>query len=564
MAYRPHAAPQPLLFGYDPVRDLPADHLARLVDQVVDASFKPTPRPAGAGQPPFDPRLPLKVLVYGYCIGLRSSRRLEQACRENLAFLYLTRGDTPSYRTLCTARTSLGSELEQVWEGLFAVAAAVGLERVGRIVVDSTKLRADVSPEAVVKREEFAALRAELLRILAEAETCDTQEAAEGAPATTLGKTVAPEHMRDILRRVRRAQKDRRSDASTPAPDPPASDPPVPDRPDARPEAGTLPGVAWPDRPDGAPSDEAPIASCAGTPTASGLSPRMLQRVKAGLAALALAETEQLAHLALTDPAARMMGEGRERRVRECHAWEVAIDAGLLVAAQTMQENTDNGRLGGLVDAARAHEPGGVWAVDGDSGYYAGDGIAALALAGIDTCIPDSNTAGDLHRGQPVGTTRDQGRGKVPFTYDVEADVYRCPEANTLAPTQTRKANGQEVTVYRAVDPCGACPRAADCLTQPEAQHRTLKVGKHQALLEALRQRFNDPEHVARYHRRGDAVETVFGFLRAVLGYTRWQLRGAEKVACEGRLFAAAYQFRKVHTAQHAAARAARMASAGA
>jgi transposase len=75
------------LIGFDPYRDLPPDHLARLGDQVVDETVKPPKRPDGPGQPPFDPRLCLKVLVYGYATGMRSSRRLEQACQEKLAFL---------------------------------------------------------------------------------------------------------------------------------------------------------------------------------------------------------------------------------------------------------------------------------------------------------------------------------------------------------------------------------------------------------------------------------------------------------------------------------------------
>src|SRR5438270_12114014 len=99
--YRRHSAPQTMLFGYDPVRDLPEDHLARLIERIVEATVRPRSKGTQDGQPAYDPRLCLKVLVYGYCTGVRSSRRLEQHCRESLPYLYLTRGDAPSYRTLC-------------------------------------------------------------------------------------------------------------------------------------------------------------------------------------------------------------------------------------------------------------------------------------------------------------------------------------------------------------------------------------------------------------------------------------------------------------------------------
>src|SRR5206468_935653 len=86
-----------------------------LVYQVVEAAVRPAVRPSGPGQPPFDPRLCVKVLVYGYATGIRSSRRLEQLCAESLPYLYLTRGDTPSYHTLCTARTEQEVSIKQVW-----------------------------------------------------------------------------------------------------------------------------------------------------------------------------------------------------------------------------------------------------------------------------------------------------------------------------------------------------------------------------------------------------------------------------------------------------------------
>ena len=72
-------------------------------------------------------------------------------------------------------------------------------------MVDSTKLRAAASPEAVLTAEEYAPVRAEIQRILAEAEVVDAQEEREGRPGETrLGKTVAREQMRGLVRRVRK------------------------------------------------------------------------------------------------------------------------------------------------------------------------------------------------------------------------------------------------------------------------------------------------------------------------------------------------------------------------
>lgn len=536
MSYRSYAPPAPLLIGYDPFRDLPADHLARLVEQVVEASVSPGCRPAGPGQPPFDPRLPIKVLVYGYATGQRSSRQLERLCDESLPYLFLTRGDTPSYRTLCSVRVEQSELIEQVWIDLFAVADGVGLQRLGHLVVDSTKLRANASPEAVLTADEYEPVRQELQRILAEAAAVDAREAAEGRPGTTrLGREVPPEQMREILRRVRqrRARAKRRRQAEAAG------------RPDAAPSAAAGEAPALEPGPDG---EAGPPEQEEREPPPLG--PRMRPRIEAALAALAAA-AEGEKHLCLTDPAARMMPEGREKRVRECHSFEVAVDreAGLLVVGQTTQEGSDNARLEPLVEAAQAREPEGVKAVDGDSGFYAGEAVGRLLAAGLDLCVPDSNTACDLHRGQPIGTTRERARGQVGFEYDPDRDCYRCPEGNELRRRQQRRGHGQTVTDYRAVRDCRACPLASVCLTQAKAKRRTLRVGEEQPTLAAALRRFAEAGHQERYRHRGEVVESVFGFVRGVLGYRRFLLRGKERVACEGRLIKVGYQLRKVHGA---------------
>lgn len=511
MPYRPYGPPDPLLVGYDPQQELPADHLARLVEQVVEEAVQPPRREVSPGQPPFDPRLCLKVLLYGYATGVRSSRRLERLCRESLPFLFLTRGDTPSYRTLCFARVKYAALFERVWLHLFEVAHAVGMGRIGQIALDSTKVRADASSESVLSAQEYEAVRRRFEQILEEARQVDEQEDEEGGSGDTrLGKAVSRDQVREILRKVR---KERRQ----------AQTPPV--------------------------EEEKPSACAAPEPPRDRITPQLRKRLEAGVEAIRQAQEEGRKHLCLTDPDARMMPEGREGKIRECHSFEVAADkgAGLIVAAQTTQSGVDNERLEALVEAAAEQEPEGVQAVDADSGYYRGDAVGRLIERGIDTCIPDSSTAGDLHRGRPAGTTRDRQRGKVPFSYDAETDTYQCPEGNTLRRTELRHQHGQAVARYRAERDCRACPRAGECLTGRRAARRTLIRGAYQEQLEAALQRFNEPEQRERYRHRGRHIETVFGFLRSVLGYDRWQVRGRERVACEGALWKLAYQLRKAH-----------------
>jgi hypothetical protein len=419
-----------------------------------------------------------------------------------LPFLFLTRGrSVPSHTTLCEFRRQQAELLEQVWVHLFQVAQELGVRRLGHLVVDSSKLRANASPEAVVEASEFEVLRQEFQALLAEAEARDEQEAEEGTPETRTGQSTCQEQVREILRRVRRAQAQRRRGKK--------------------------------------PRQEAPRP----------LGPQMKPRLREGLAALEAAQEQGAKHLCLTDPDSRMMPEGRERKVRQCHSFEVAVDreAGLLVVAQSSQSAQDNSRLEGLVEAAKAQEPEGVKAVDGDSGYYQGAAVGRLLEQGIDVCVPDSQLAADLHRGLPLGTHRQQHRSSVPLVYEEAEDQYRCPQGKVLPFRSERQEAAGKVRIYKTRESCEGCPLAPECLTRGHGRHRQAERRQYEESLEAQRQRFEGEEYQERYRHRGEWVERVFGFLRANLGYTRWLLRGKEGVACESRLFSLAYQLRKLY-----------------
>jgi transposase len=206
--YREYGPAVPSLIGYDPCFCLPTDHLARLVDEVVEESIIPEERKPGPGQPRYDPRLCIKVLVYAYATGVRSSRQMEKNCRENLPYLFLTRGDTPSYRVLCHARVGDRDLIEEVWMNLFEVGDRIGLKRVGRIVVDSSKLRANATREMILDQDEYEAVKDELKKILTEAEAVDVREDREGYEGETrTGKKIDKCQMRDIVRSVRRRRE---------------------------------------------------------------------------------------------------------------------------------------------------------------------------------------------------------------------------------------------------------------------------------------------------------------------------------------------------------------------
>ncbi len=485
------------LFGYDPERDLPPDHLARLVEQVVEEALPPgPPRAPQPGQPSWDQRLVAKVLIYGYATGVRSSRQLEQLCKESLPYLLFTRGAAPSYRVLCSFRVEQESALETVWVSLFAVAKQAGMARLGRVVIDSSVLPASAAKEMVVTQAEYAQLKEALLQALAEAEAVDACEAQAGPPRGPGGKPLPRGQMRDIVRQVRRAQAGR---------------PPQP------------------------------------RPTR--MSGRMQARAQEILEALEQAEQEGREHLCLTDPEARMMHGGREKTVKEGYSLELVLDreAGLAVAHGVKTRGQDNDRLVPLVEAAQEHLPEGVHSVEADSGYYYTPAIRHLLAAGIDVCVPDSATAAALHQGLLPGAGVPPARA---MTYLPEQDCYRCGQGNLLRPVHPcDSGRGYPATRYRAQRSCRECPYAEACfkVTARRREYKTLLRRTDPQPLEASLARFQAPAHQQRYRQRGRWIEGIFGWLKGPFGYRRWSVRGEKHVRAEGTLLTLAYQVRTVH-----------------
>jgi len=357
-------------------------------------------------------------------------------------------------------------------------------------------------------RDEYAKVRSALKDALAEAAIVDAREDKDGyAGETRTGKDVDKCQMRDIVRRVRKSLTCQNVNKES-----------IDERSSSCPKAMTK---------------------------------KMVERVKGAVAAIDQAQSDGRKHLCLTDPDARMMQGGREKRVHQCHSLEVAIDrdCGVLVANDVTAEASDNDRLEPLVEAARRNEPCGVTAADGDSGYFKTEALLRLSSAGIDLCVPDSTTACELHRGLPVGSLR--RRCAIEFDYDSEQDLYRCPQGNLLTHHCSRGEVGMLKKEYRASRSCKGCPSYCDCIVRldgkpAKSQRKCIITRERSKEADALMSRFSELEHRNRYNKRASIVETVFGFLRATLGYNRWLLRGEDKVKSEGKLIALGYQLRKV------------------
>jgi len=160
----------------DPVRVYDA-----FVEQLAFASLGISLATDQVGAPPYDPKAMLKLLVYGYAYGIRSSRKLEQAVHHNLSFIWLVGGLKPDFKTIAEFRRGHREALADILGQCVRVCLKLNLIAGNTLFVDGTKISANASRHKNLSAEKAAQLlagaEARIQAILAEAEACDQAEA---------------------------------------------------------------------------------------------------------------------------------------------------------------------------------------------------------------------------------------------------------------------------------------------------------------------------------------------------------------------------------------------------
>jgi len=182
--FRPYLPDQEFLLPPS-LRDwLPEGHLAYFVSDVVDqldlSAIYAVYGDEQRGQPPYDPRMMTKLLIYGYCIGVYSSRKIQQRLCEDIGFRILAAGNEPDFRTISDFRKIHLQALEGLFDQVLRIALEAGAMKLGRVALDGTKVKANASKHKAMSygrmKEKEKALRAEVKELLAQAEAADAEE----------------------------------------------------------------------------------------------------------------------------------------------------------------------------------------------------------------------------------------------------------------------------------------------------------------------------------------------------------------------------------------------------
>jgi transposase len=183
-AYRPYVPEQDLLLAPSLREWLPENHLAYFVSEVIDrqdlSGIESHYEREERGCPPYHPRMMTKLLVYGYCVGVYSSRRLEQRVIEDVAFRVLAAGNEPDFRTISEFRRIHLKPLDGLFDEVLRVALEMGAMKLGRVAIDGSKVKANASKHKAMSygrmKEDEKRLKEEVRRLLGEAERVDAEE----------------------------------------------------------------------------------------------------------------------------------------------------------------------------------------------------------------------------------------------------------------------------------------------------------------------------------------------------------------------------------------------------
>ena len=336
--FRPYEPDQIMLMPASMQDWLPSDHLAYFISDVVDqldlsAIMK---RYAGEerGYPPYHPAMMVKVLLYAYCIGVASSRKIEKHLCEDIAFRVLAANNTPDFRTISDFRKDHLKALAGLFLQVLRLCQKAGLVKLGHVALDGTKIKANASKHKAMSykrmKEEEARLEAEVAELLKKAESADEEEDqryGKNKRGDELPKELAFRESR--LKKIREARTALEAEARLVA--------------EKRPETGDA-SVTPPDK----------------------------------------------AQWNFTDPESHIMPAPGGKHFIQAYNAQAAVDSAqqVIVAAEVTDKATDRRQAEPMMEVVKINTGQLPRQMSADAGYFSSDAVKNLTALGIDVYMP--------------------------------------------------------------------------------------------------------------------------------------------------------------------------------
>jgi transposase len=351
---------------------LPENHLARFVAKVINeldlssiyASYE---RSDGRDLAAYHPALMVRLLLYGYCIGVTSSRKIEQATYDNVAFRYLSADQHPDHDTLAAFRQQHLQTLADLFVQALRICQKAGLVKLGNVSIDGTKMKANASAwrsmnyQKLSEREQH--WREEVARLLSQAQQMDREEdqrVGSAQPGDRLPDELANAQKR--LQRLQQAKAELEREAQAQLKAISASLPP---RKPGRPKKAEQTSQ----QPDNRKQRETDKK----------------RRLRARRNAAAPSRRYNF-----VDPDSRLMKGGGQGGLMQAYNAQIAVDshAQIIVAAELTQQAFDCQQLLPMVKSLRSTVQGIPTTITADAGYWNTRSLLDPSLNSIEMLVP--------------------------------------------------------------------------------------------------------------------------------------------------------------------------------
>jgi transposase len=335
---------------------LPEGHLARFVARVVDeldlsAIVSKYARRDGRGKAAYHPVLLVRLLVYGYAVGRRSSRRIERATYDEVPFRYLAAGQHPDHDTIAAFRQAHLEELAQLFVQVLALCQTAGLIKLGQIAIDGTKIAANASTrrsscysKLTEREQQFAAEVDKLLAVAQAVDASEDRQYGHGRGDELPAELATAEKQ---LARIRAAKQELEREAR--------------------------------ERAEQAKQEKK--AQC-GKPRDETQRKRWQRARKATPGAKSQGN--------LTDPESRVMKDGASKRFLQGYNAQIAVDGAkqVIVAHAVTQQENDRRQLAPMIELVEHNLQAKPELVTADAGYWNQETVVAQQQTGYDVLVP--------------------------------------------------------------------------------------------------------------------------------------------------------------------------------
>jgi len=383
--FKPYTPDQLLLLPPALQDWLPEGHLARFLSDVVDHALDLTPIVAtyetgdGRGQPPYHPALMVKLLVYAYCTGKPSSRKIEQATYDEVPYRVLAANQHPDHDSIAAFRQTHLAALAGLFTQVLALCQQAGLVKLGHVALDGTKVLANASKHKAMSYgrmgEAEQKLEREVAALLARAAQVDAAEDAR------YGKGQRGDDLpAELARRESRLTKIREAKAALEA--------------EARAQAAEVATMA-----------QAKLAERQRQAETTGRKPTGHPPC---IPDPTQAKPKPKAQRNFTDPESRIMKDGATKSFVQAYNAQAAVDgtAQIIVAAEVTPEANDKRQLVPMLPQVATNVGAAPAVALADSGYFSEAAVTDAALAAVDLYVAVDR---QQHGEAPATFVRDDG-----------------------------------------------------------------------------------------------------------------------------------------------------------